>query len=98
MSVDRYIAVCHSFSDKLQKLRKKRSALCITLVTWITSILLCIPIGMYSTKSGIEPNCKCQLVIIRKVKNVISLYTSFKKLFRDLQLKIIKKHLICLDH
>jgi len=60
MSIDRYIAVCHSFSEKLQKFRRQWAASCITVVTWVIAILLCTPIAMYSTKTGTQPNCKCQ--------------------------------------
>jgi len=60
MSIDRYIAVCHSFSEKLQKFRRQWAASCITVVTWVVAIVLCTPIAMYSTKTGIQPNCKCQ--------------------------------------
>jgi len=60
MSIDRYIAVCHSFSEKLQKFRRQWAASCITVVTWVIAILLCTPIAMYSTKTGMQPNCKCR--------------------------------------
>ncbi|CAK8688568.1 unnamed protein product [Clavelina lepadiformis] len=59
MSIDRYIAVCHPFSEGLQKLRKKQSAYIITTVTWVVAILLCIPVMLYSFKIGDKPYCKC---------------------------------------
>lgn len=60
MSIDRYIAVCHALSPRLEKLRTNRAAYLITLVVWLTSLALCGPIIAYSDKMGYEPNCKCQ--------------------------------------
>ncbi|CAK8693147.1 somatostatin receptor type 2-like [Clavelina lepadiformis] len=59
MSLDRYIAVCHTFSGIFQKLRSKEAATIITIVTWIVSLLLCIPVMMFSFKIGTNPNCRC---------------------------------------
>jgi len=59
MSIDRYIAVCHSFSTALQKLRKKASSFIITAGVWAIALLLCIPIILYSFKRGTAPTCKC---------------------------------------
>merc|ERR1719354_858389 len=70
MSVDRYIAVCHSFSENLKKLRYDRATSCITIVIWVVSVLLCIPIAIYSTKTGTEPNCKCQYEFYYTQKSV----------------------------
>nr|XP_039259644.1 somatostatin receptor type 5-like [Styela clava] len=61
MALDRYIAVCHAFSDRLQKLRTTKAAYIITAIVWTVSILICIPIMMYSKKRGREPYCKCEL-------------------------------------
>nr|XP_039259643.1 somatostatin receptor type 5-like [Styela clava] len=61
MALDRYIAVCHAFSDRLQKLRTTKAAYIITAIVWTVAILICIPIMMYSTKRGREPFCKCEL-------------------------------------
>lgn len=60
MSIDRYIAVCHGFSSFLQKFRTPFAALVITAAVWIISLLICIPIMMYSTPRGVEPKCKCE--------------------------------------
>lgn len=60
MSVDRYIAVCHTFSEFLQKFRRQFAAGVITLVTWMVALLLCTPFAMYSTKTGVEGHCKCE--------------------------------------
>ncbi|XP_076817179.1 uncharacterized protein LOC143462785 isoform X2 [Clavelina lepadiformis] len=59
MSLDRYIAVCHTFSGIFQKLRSKEAATIITIVTWIVSLLLCIPVMMFSFKVGTNPRCRC---------------------------------------
>ncbi|XP_078491970.1 somatostatin receptor type 2-like [Ciona intestinalis] len=59
MSIDRYIAVCHPFSDTLQRLRKPKSAIIITVITWVVALLICIPVMLYSFKVGIKPNCRC---------------------------------------
>ncbi|XP_077966156.1 somatostatin receptor type 2-like [Styela clava] len=61
MALDRYIAVCHAFSDRLQKLRTTKAAYIITAIVWTVAILICIPIMMYSTKRGREPFCRCAL-------------------------------------
>ncbi|XP_077966251.1 somatostatin receptor type 2-like [Styela clava] len=61
MALDRYIAVCHAFSDRLQKLRTTKAAYIITAIVWTVAILICTPIMMYSTKRGREPFCKCEL-------------------------------------
>nr|XP_018672649.1 C3a anaphylatoxin chemotactic receptor [Ciona intestinalis] len=59
MSLDRYIAVCHTFSTQLQKLRKPVVSVMITAVTWLVSLLICIPIMLYSFKVGIKGSCIC---------------------------------------
>ncbi|XP_077975616.1 delta-type opioid receptor-like [Styela clava] len=61
MALDRYIAVCHAFSDRLQKLRTTKAAYIITAIVWTVAILICTPIMMYSTKRGREPFCRCAL-------------------------------------
>nr|XP_039259905.1 C-X-C chemokine receptor type 4-like [Styela clava] len=69
MAVDRYIAICHAFSDRLQKLRTQKAAYIITAVVWIIAVLICIPIMMYSTKRGQEPYCKCELQFPEPMKS-----------------------------
>ena len=63
MSIDRYIAVCQSFSDFFHNLRKHAAAYVITGVTWAAAILLGIPILMYTKKDGAYPFCKCRLAV-----------------------------------
>lgn len=49
MSFDRYIAVTQSgVSPWADRLRKIKSAVIISLATWIISIILCTPIFLYS--------------------------------------------------
>ncbi|XP_076817585.1 somatostatin receptor type 2-like isoform X1 [Clavelina lepadiformis] len=60
MSIDRYIAVCHAFSNRLNVLRKKRSAIIIAMVTWTLSLLLTIPEMLFTGKAGTMPNCDCR--------------------------------------
>ena len=63
MSLDRYIAVCHSFSIKLGKFRNKSSVIVIILCVWIIAILSCIPVISNTNNTGVYPNCRCKLVI-----------------------------------
>ena len=44
MSINRYIAVCHSFSAKLRKFRKKSSVIVIIICVWIIALLSCTPV------------------------------------------------------
>lgn len=60
MSIDRYVAVCHGLSGRLQKLRTNRAAYIITAVVWLTALVLCSPVIAYSNKMGHNPTCKCQ--------------------------------------
>jgi len=60
MSIDRYIAVCHSFSTKLSKLRRPKAVMIIILVAWLMAFLGSIPAMMYATTAGTKPNCQCQ--------------------------------------
>lgn len=59
MSFDRYVAVCHTFSDNLQKMRKRLSAFIIAIFIWSISLLFCIPVMLFSFKVGSSPQCKC---------------------------------------
>lgn len=60
MAVDRYIAVCHSFSERIQKLRSRRAAYLITIVTWTVCILISTPTMISTDVAGHEPYCKCR--------------------------------------
>uniref|UniRef100_H2YCB6 G-protein coupled receptors family 1 profile domain-containing protein n=1 Tax=Ciona savignyi TaxID=51511 RepID=H2YCB6_CIOSA len=60
MSIDRYIAVCHTFSTSLQKLRRPAVSVLITAVTWLIALLMCIPIMLYSFKVGQKGSCICR--------------------------------------
>jgi len=71
MSIDRYIAVCHTFSNKAQKLRTQTSAIIITICVWIISLLLCIPVMMHSFKIGNYPHCFCRLVCDSGILNSV---------------------------
>nr|XP_039272995.1 kappa-type opioid receptor-like [Styela clava]XP_039272996.1 kappa-type opioid receptor-like [Styela clava] len=59
MSFDRYVAVCHGFTDFGRKLRSNKAAYIITAGVWLSALLLCIPVMLYSDKRGTSPNCKC---------------------------------------
>ncbi|XP_076816326.1 uncharacterized protein LOC143462164 isoform X2 [Clavelina lepadiformis] len=59
MSIDRYIAVCHSFSKVVKKLRRHRIAVIITVITWLVAISFSLPVIIYSTITGNHPNCVC---------------------------------------
>ena len=59
MSIDRYVAVCHTLSSTVQKLRHHTSAFIITVSIWSAALLLCIPVMLYSNKSGLAPFCRC---------------------------------------
>jgi len=59
MSVDRYIAVCHPFSNTLNKFRTMKSAGIIIFCVWSASILFCIPIIQNAVVKGEEPHCLC---------------------------------------
>ena len=60
MSLDRYIAVCHSFSIKLKKLRNKSSVIVIITCVWIIALLSCVPVIRNTNNSGVRPNCRCK--------------------------------------
>ena len=62
MSVDRYIAVCHPFSNTLNKFRTMKSAGIIIFCVWSASILFCIPIIQNAVVKGEEPHCLCGFV------------------------------------
>ena len=60
MSVDRYVAVCHTLSNALQNMRKPAVSYIVTIVIWAIAILIAIPIMLYSDVIGTRPNCKCR--------------------------------------
>ena len=60
MSVDRYIAVCHSFSAKMKKLRKPFAAFVVIVVVWTFSVAASYKVKHYAVLKGEEPNCKCE--------------------------------------
>ena len=57
MSFDRYIAVCHSFSIKLGKLRRKSSVIVIILSVWIIAVLSCVPVIKNTNNTVVYPKC-----------------------------------------
>ncbi|CAK8688442.1 unnamed protein product [Clavelina lepadiformis] len=69
MSIDRYIAVCRTFSETLQKFRTQSSAAVISLAVWVISLLLCIPIMLYTFKEGVQPDCICATIFPSPMKN-----------------------------
>ncbi|XP_077968031.1 somatostatin receptor type 2-like isoform X2 [Styela clava] len=64
MSIDRYIAICHRFSVRLNKLRTKCATHLITSTVWILSILICIPVMLYTNPTGTLPNCRCEFMAV----------------------------------
>ena len=60
MSADRYLAVCHSLSTRLNVLRKEVVYYIISACIWVISICLSIPIMLFSVVEGEEPNCQCK--------------------------------------
>ncbi len=60
MSVDRYVAVCHSFNATAMKLREPRASRIIIALVWLTSLLSCIPVLRNSFVIGVSPHCKCR--------------------------------------
>ncbi|CAK8692217.1 unnamed protein product [Clavelina lepadiformis] len=62
MSIDRYIAVCHSFSNVTQKLRTESAAVIIAIIAWAIAILMSIPVMLFSAKIGSHPYCTCSYV------------------------------------
>ena len=59
MSTDRYIAVCQSYTVFAKWMRKLKSAWLIAASVWITALLFCTPVILYSGLSGIHPECQC---------------------------------------
>nr|XP_039252591.1 uncharacterized protein LOC120329865 [Styela clava] len=60
LSVDRYFSVCKGFKN-VTKRRYWIPTYVITIITWICSIIICIPIMLYSGKfkSGSYGSCVC---------------------------------------
>jgi len=69
MSIDRYIAVCHSFSTKLMKLRKPFSATVIIFIVWFMALICSIPAMRYAEIAGNEPHCFCQFSFLTNSGN-----------------------------
>uniref|UniRef100_H2YCB5 G-protein coupled receptors family 1 profile domain-containing protein n=1 Tax=Ciona savignyi TaxID=51511 RepID=H2YCB5_CIOSA len=80
MSIDRYIAVCHTFSTSLQKLRRPAVSVLITAVTWLIALLMCIPIMLYSFKVGQKGSC---ILFITRILNLFSTSPEISRLRRD---------------
>ncbi|XP_039262647.2 somatostatin receptor type 2-like [Styela clava] len=60
MSVDRYVAVCHTYPPFMKKFKFTAS---VTVIVWIASLIMCIPIMMYSDVIGLHPTkCRCGYV------------------------------------
>jgi len=66
MSCDRYTAVCHPLNSKLNRYRELKHAKIISTIAWLVSLLLCVPIMMYST---VDSTCHCHLKFISKEAN-----------------------------
>jgi len=60
MSIDRYVAVCHTLSTALQNMRKPVVSYAVTAVIWTIAILISIPVMLYSDVIGRAPNCICR--------------------------------------
>ncbi|XP_039248722.1 somatostatin receptor type 2-like isoform X2 [Styela clava] len=90
MSIDRYMAVCHRFSRVAQSLRARRSAYIITVIVWMLSLLLCIPIMLYSDKRGIEPNCHCHYAFPKSSEEICELEGMWTNI--SLREECLKKH------
>ncbi|XP_039259377.2 somatostatin receptor type 5-like [Styela clava] len=61
MAIDRYLAVCHALSSRVQRLRSRAYSYFITALTWAIALAMCIPVMMYSDTVGIKPTCFCTL-------------------------------------
>lgn len=70
MSIDRYIAVCHTLSF-VHRLRNQNSAFIVTLCVWMAALLLCIPVMLYSVKTGTHPKCICSWVETNRIYKTI---------------------------
>lgn len=78
MALDRYIAICHSFSEGLQKLRSHKVAYAVTAFVWVLCICLCIPVMVNTNVQGIQPTCKCRYgssVGIMLILSILPYYT-----------------------
>jgi len=60
MSIDRYIAVCQPFNKILGKWRKTKPAILTICLTWIVSLLICLPVMQNTQVVGTKPECFCQ--------------------------------------
>merc|ERR550534_213149 len=72
MSIDRYVAVCHPFSERLQRLRTLRAGAITSCIVWIMCFLLCVNFMAFMVVRGVEPHCKCQFSYGFKVDNECS--------------------------
>jgi len=59
MSFDRYVLVCHTFTDFSKFLRKHKTPLFIAAAVWVLAILFCIPVIKFSGIVGNYPDCQC---------------------------------------
>lgn len=68
MTIDRYIAICHRFSPRLNKFRKRSVTYISTMLVWLISLVICIPVLMYSSKVGVSPHCSCEFFVSGSVE------------------------------
>ncbi|XP_039254513.2 somatostatin receptor type 2-like isoform X2 [Styela clava] len=60
MAIDRYLALCHPMTVGITRFRSRNTwYIVIAMAAWIISLLICIPVMLYSANFGLQPHCRC---------------------------------------